>query len=170
MLHVLIICYIAVVVKAFWSPLQNKLVPLPRFERGRFLLLRETTLPICLQGLYSVMSLKEIVEKRNACSIPWIHTEVNLQTNEVKPCCKYRGVSGDLNLGLESVWNNPGYQQLRDDIARNQPHPACSACAVPDDVFSYKSFKNKNYMPRLHRIDIAKPALPEIIHITLKNT
>jgi sulfatase maturation enzyme AslB (radical SAM superfamily) len=116
------------------------------------------------------MSLKEIVEKRNACSIPWIHTEINLQTNEVKPCCKYRGVSGNLNAGLESVWNNPGYQQLRNDIAANHEHSACSACAVSDDVFSYKSFKNKNYMHRLHRIDIAKPALPEIIHVTLKNT
>ena len=116
------------------------------------------------------MSLKEIVEKRNACSIPWIHTEVNLQTNEIKPCCKYRGVSGNLNDGLESVWNNSGYQQLRNDIANDRTHSACSACAVPDDVFSYKSFKNKNYMSRLHRIDIAQPALPEIIHITLKNT
>ena len=116
------------------------------------------------------MSLKEIVEKRNACSIPWIHTEVNLQTNEIKPCCKYRGVSGNLNEGLETVWNNPGYHQLRDDIANNRTHSACSACAVPDDVFSYKSYKNAIYMPRLHRINIAQPALPEIIHITLKNT
>jgi sulfatase maturation enzyme AslB (radical SAM superfamily) len=116
------------------------------------------------------MSLKEIVEKRNACSIPWLHTEVNLQTNEIKPCCKYRGVSGSLNEGLETVWNNPGYRQLRDDIANNHTHSACSACAVPDDVFSYKSYKNAIYMPRLHRINIAQPALPEIIHITLKNT
>jgi sulfatase maturation enzyme AslB (radical SAM superfamily) len=113
--------------------------------------------------------LKNIVSN-GGCSIPWLHTEVNLQTNEIKPCCKYRGVSGNLNEGLETVWNNSGYQQLRDDIVNNRTHPACSACDVPDDIFSYKSFKNKGYMHRLHRVDIAQPALPEIIHITLKNT
>ena len=39
--------------KVVFSHLTTRaLVPLPRFERGEFLLLRETTLPICPQGHY----------------------------------------------------------------------------------------------------------------------
>jgi len=114
--------------------------------------------------------LKEIVTERNACSIPWLHTEIDLQLNQIKPCCKYTGVIAPADQGITNAWRSPAYQALRKDIQNDLLHPACSACAVPDTVFSYKSFKNKDYAHRLHRVDIEQPALPEVFHITLKNT
>jgi sulfatase maturation enzyme AslB (radical SAM superfamily) len=109
--------------------------------------------------------LKEIVE-RGGCSIPWLHTEINLQTNQVKPCCKYADTVGTTTEKFVDVWSNKKYQQLRQDIETNTPHPNCSACDVTTG-FSYKQFKNSAYQSML---EVKENDLPKIFHFTLKNT
>ena len=115
-------------------------------------------------------TLKDLVINENRCSIPWLHTEISLQTNTVIACCKYHSPLGKLNNSFKSIWHAEPYQKLRNDIANKIEHSACSACAVPDSVFSYKTYKNQVYKHLLDNIDIGNPSLPKIFHFTLKNT
>ncbi len=106
--------------------------------------------------------------KNNICSIPWLHTEINLQNNKISPCCKYISDSMGNPADFLSVWTGEKYSQLRQDLANNIDRPECAACAVPEESFSYKKFKNAAY--KNFNQDITTTALPRVIHITLKNT
>lgn len=115
-------------------------------------------------------TLKNLVINENRCSIPWVHTEISLQTNTIIACCKYHSPLGDLKDSFKSIWHAKPYQQLRYNIANKIEHSACSACAVPDSVFSYKTYKNQIYKDILDSVNIDNPDLPQVFHFTLKNT
>lgn len=109
--------------------------------------------------------LEDIVNQ-GGCSIPWLHTEINLQTNQVKPCCKYSSPVGSAEENFLHVWNNADYTALRTDMGNGILPAECSACAVPAGTFSYKEFKNSAYKFMLRIV----PATPSVFHFTLKNT
>lgn len=111
------------------------------------------------------MNLRKMVEEQNVCSLPWLHAEVNLQNNSVQPCCKYKGSLGQVSDGLSNVWHN-NFQSLRNDFVNGTIVQQCTACDVPEDVFSYKKWKNKTYIPIL---DIDN-TLPKVLHFSLRNT
>lgn len=106
--------------------------------------------------------------KKGICSIPWLHTEINLQNNKILPCCKYAGASLGSPQDFVKVWTGKEYSQLRQDLANNVPRRECRACDVAEDSFSYKKFKNTAYQN--FNQDLTANALPRVIHITLKNT
>lgn len=100
--------------------------------------------------------------------MPWLHTEINLQLNKIYPCCKYDGASMGSPVDFIQVWQGQKYIQLRQDLANKISRPECSACAVAENSFSYKKFKNTVY--QYYNQDLTVNALPRVIHITLKNT
>lgn len=116
-------------------------------------------------------TLKSLVEQHNACSVPWVHVELSLQNESFRPCCKYSIDLGNIK-DLKEIWVGEKYQQLRNDIKSNTKHLHCAACNVPENVFSYRNFKNKDYQRRngFEGIDVDNPALPRFINLSLKNT
>lgn len=102
------------------------------------------------------------------CSVPWLHTEINLQNNRILPCCKYTGESLGSPVDFLQVWSGEKYSQLRQDLANNVHRTECRACDVATNSFSYKKFKNNSYK-NFHQ-DLSTNALPRVVHITLKNT
>jgi MoaA/NifB/PqqE/SkfB family radical SAM enzyme len=106
--------------------------------------------------------------KNGICSVPWLHTEINLQTNSIFPCCKYDGPSLGKPQDFIEVWAGKEYSQLRQDLANNIIRSECQACDVAEDSFSYKKFKNTAY--QYFNQGLSTNALPRVIHITLKNT
>jgi sulfatase maturation enzyme AslB (radical SAM superfamily) len=113
------------------------------------------------------MNTDDII-KQGLCSIPWIHTEINLQANQVRPCCKYTGSFGQ-PADFSNIWHGQEYTKLRNRIAGGSLPQECSACAVADDVFSYKSYKNKIYKIQ-YNTPTEPVALPQVLNIILKNT
>lgn len=113
-------------------------------------------------------TLKDLVQG-GGCSIPWLHVDINLQNNMVKPCCKYENVVGTPD-NFASVWRNEQYQQLRMDQQTGNTHSACQACAVPESAFSYKKFKNRAYQGFLNSTLLEPVESPQVYNITLKNT
>jgi len=107
--------------------------------------------------------LKNIVSN-GGCSIPWLHTEINLQTNQVKPCCKYTKPIG-LPENFIKVWNNAEYNALRESMKQHVLPTECEACAVPDNTFSYKDFKNSAYTGMFNPV----PSTPVAFNFALKN-
>lgn len=116
------------------------------------------------------MNLSKLVEQ-GGCSLPWLHTEINLQNNQTRPCCKYKQESGNAE-NFKSVWFDQSFSKLRQDIVNNNDHPACNACDVPANAFSYKKWKNELYSIRnlFDGLETESPALPKIFHFTLSNT
>lgn len=106
--------------------------------------------------------------KNDVCSVPWLHTEINLQSNKILPCCKFDDPGLGSPQNFIEVWKGKKYSQLRHDLANKISRPECQACNVPDDSFSYKKFKNNAY--RNFNQDLSTDVLPRVIHITLKNT
>lgn len=109
-----------------------------------------------------------LIENGNRCIIPWIHTEISLQNNTVKPCCKYSIPLGGLD-NFESIWHGAEYNKLRSDIVNNIEHKLCDACNVPDTEFSYRSYKNSGYK-KIFDIKLEPVELPRVFNISLKNT
>lgn len=116
------------------------------------------------------MNLIEIV-KQDGCSLPWLHTDINLQGNHSRPCCKYTEELGSA-VDFKSSWFGPGFSKLRNDIINNSSHTQCRACDVSQDSFSYKKWKNKVYSKRglIESIDTNTIELPKVFHFTLSNT
>ena len=113
-------------------------------------------------------TVKDLVSN-NGCSIPWLHVDVNLQNNIVRPCCKYTDVVGTPD-DFKQAWHSEQYQQLRNDQINNKPHKQCQACNVAESAFSYKKFKNIAYKNLMPVTQLEPAALPQVFNITLKNT
>ena len=114
--------------------------------------------------------LRDLVASHDICSLPWLHTEIDLQSNTVKPCCKYKIPAGNISDTFSAVWFNQ-LADLRKNFVNNIPVTECSACAVADDTFSYKKWKNKTYaILGFLNLDETKVELPRVFHIKLKNT
>lgn len=116
------------------------------------------------------MNLSKLIEQ-DGCSLPWLHTEINLQSNQSKPCCKYTEESGPA-VDFKSTWFGDKFSKLRSDIVNDKSHVQCHACDVNNDSFSYKKWKNKTYTNAgiIENIDTDTVKLPKIFHFTLSNT
>lgn len=115
----------------------------------------------------------KLVEEKGMCSLPWVHAEVDLQNNTIKPCCKYTKSLGKASDGFTNVWMNQQTEKLRQDWIANTPPSECSACIVGEDTFSYKKWKNKNYSEKfdfLNTTEAEQPNTPSVFHFSLSNT
>jgi sulfatase maturation enzyme AslB (radical SAM superfamily) len=115
----------------------------------------------------------KLVEEKQMCSLPWVHTELSMQHDNVKPCCKYRDTLGKISDGVTKVWYNDRIRKLRQDWLDGVSIPECVSCDVADDAFSYKKWKNNAYngfFTFLDEVDVEDPPLPHIFHISLSNT
>lgn len=115
------------------------------------------------------MNTDDLINDGNRCTIPWLHTEINLQNNDARPCCKYTSSLGKAEDFIK-VWRSEEYQKLRTDIINKIPHANCNACDVSDDAFSYRNFKNQTYRGVFNKEVDAGESLPRVFHISLKNT
>jgi pyruvate-formate lyase-activating enzyme len=115
----------------------------------------------------------KLVEEKQMCSLPWVHAELSLQHDNVKPCCKYGDTLGKISDGFVNVWNNQYSQQLRQDLVDGVKRNECKACDVSPDAFSYKKWKNSLYTKHfdfLETTDSELPNTPSIFHFSLSNT
>ncbi len=115
----------------------------------------------------------KLVEEKGMCSLPWVHTEIDLQNNSIKPCCKYTENLGPVSEGFTNVWFNERSSQLRQDWINGVNRQECKSCDVGSDAFSYKKWKNKFYSEKfdfLEQIDVETPQTPSIFHFSLSNT
>ncbi len=115
----------------------------------------------------------KLVEEKQMCSLPWVHTEVNLQNNTIKPCCKYTENLGPVSEEFTNVWFNKRSEKLRMEWIANTPPSECSACIVGEDAFSYKKWKNKYYSRHfdfLNTTEAEQPSTPSVFHFSLSNT
>ena len=116
------------------------------------------------------MNLSKLIEQ-DGCSLPWLHTEINLQGNHTNPCCKYTEEPGSA-VDFKNVWFGNRFSKLRSDITNNISHPQCQACDVNKESFSYKKWKNDVYSKKglTVGLDTDSVQLPKIFHFTLSNT
>jgi len=112
-------------------------------------------------------SLKKIVLENGVCPIPWVHAEINGSNSLVYPCCKYKENVGTVQENFSSIWFNDKYKKIRWDLSNGVEHKNCSACDVPNNVFSYKKWKTEVYLNDsiLDDIDIDKNNYPKVLHI-----
>jgi sulfatase maturation enzyme AslB (radical SAM superfamily) len=113
------------------------------------------------------MDTNDIINQRQ-CSIPWLHTEINLQNNSVMPCCKYTKSIGRPEDFIK-IWSGAEYQKLRTDITKGNIHTGCVKCYVPSSEFSYKDLKNLAYKNQLVA-DLDSFKFPQAFCISLSNT
>lgn len=114
-----------------------------------------------------------LVEEHQMCSLPWVHAEIDLQNNSIKPCCKYLENLGNVSEGFTNVWMNQHTQQLRQDWISNITPTACSSCVVSDDAFSYKKWKNQLYTDNFDFLSTTESdaaSTPSVFHFSLSNT
>ena len=116
-----------------------------------------------------IKNTNELINDGNRCAIPWLHSQLNLQNNSVSPCCKYKNISSPVESFIK-IWRGSEFEQLRQDILDNVPHEKCSACNVPDNVFSYRDLKNKTFIKSKLSTEIDSRSLPKFFNISLKNT
>ncbi len=115
----------------------------------------------------------KLVEEKQMCSLPWVHVEVNLQEDSVRPCCKYIGNTGKVSDGFTNTWMNEENKNLRQNWIDGVPVSKCSPCAVNKESFSYKKWKNEKYSQKfdfLNVIDVEQPITPSVFNFTLSNT
>lgn len=117
--------------------------------------------------------LKDLVKENDICSLPWLHTEISLQNNSVRPCCKFRKdmLGSDRPIEFKIIWANDAFKKLRSDILKNKRIPECESCNVGKDEFSYKKFKHNSYINSdILDINVDDYGLPKVFHFSLKNT
>jgi sulfatase maturation enzyme AslB (radical SAM superfamily) len=115
----------------------------------------------------------KLVEEHGMCSLPWVHTELSLQDDKIRPCCKYRDSLGKISDGFVNVWTNERGTKLRQDWLNGIPRSECQSCDVPNDAFSYKKWKNKFYADTfdfLQNTEVEDYPLPSVFHFSLSNT
>lgn len=112
--------------------------------------------------------LKHLVITQDMCSLPWLHAEINLQNNLIRPCCKFEGSLGTVQEEFAVTWYNKKFTDLRSNMQAGKIIDECSACHVPKNVFSYKKWKNNTYR-NMMSIDVDTPIMPKVFHFGLKN-
>lgn len=113
--------------------------------------------------------LYKIVNEKGMCSLPWLHVEINFHNNTIQPCCKFKGNLGNLQTEFPVTWHGGQFNKLRKDMLNGVNVENCVECEVPEGVFSYKKWKNRDYR-ELMSIDTGQPTLPKVFHFALKNT
>jgi sulfatase maturation enzyme AslB (radical SAM superfamily) len=88
--------------------------------------------------------LRYYVQKNGLCSIPWLSAEIQLQKNDISPCCKYMGETLTLDSDFKESWNSDFYKNLRQKFINGETVSECSKCNN-NERFSYKNFKNKEF-------------------------
>ena len=116
------------------------------------------------------MNIKQLVQERGVCSLPWVHTDISLTNNKVTTCCKYDGNIGTTNEPFPVVWKRD-FKQLRDNLENGVKVSECHACDVPESAFSYKKWKNRQFLNRSEFLDFEaeEGQLPKVFTFTLKN-
>lgn len=118
---------------------------------------------------YSMLSnTDDLIKQGNRCTLPWLHSQINLQRNKVTPCCKYKASLGPVESFIK-IWKGEELQKLKDDIRNDIVHENCSACHVPDNVFSYRAFKNDEFSRSRLNVDLDSEDLPHVLNFSLKN-
>jgi sulfatase maturation enzyme AslB (radical SAM superfamily) len=115
----------------------------------------------------------KLVEEKQLCSLPWVHTEIDLQNDYVKPCCKFTEKFGNVSDGFSTTWNNSYSNQLRQDLLNDINRIQCSSCNVGPEAFSYKKWKNDYYKNEYFFLDDSDTDIvetPHMFHINLSNT
>ena len=80
------------------------------------------------------------------CSDPWEFFYVETQ-GSVLPCCNAGGHIGYLDKDdFESIWNGPGYTDLRESLVSGQSHEWCRYClknrrSNVDDIKAHITFR-----------------------------
>jgi len=116
------------------------------------------------------MNIKQLVQERGVYSLPWVHTDISLTNNKVTTCCKYDGNIGTTNEPFPVVWKRD-FKQLRDNLENGVKVSECHACGVPESAFSYKKWKNRQFLNRSEFLDFEaeEGQLPKVFTFTLKN-
>jgi MoaA/NifB/PqqE/SkfB family radical SAM enzyme len=110
----------------------------------------------------------ELIVQGNRCAVPWLHSQINLQNDTVTPCCKYKQSLGPVESFIK-IWKSEELQKIKYDIKNGIGHENCSACDVPNDVFSYRVFKNDEFFRNGLRVNLDSNDLPQILNFSLKN-
>jgi sulfatase maturation enzyme AslB (radical SAM superfamily) len=116
------------------------------------------------------MNIKQLVQDKGVCSLPWVHTDISLTNNKVTTCCKYDGHIGTALESFPIVWARD-FKKLRDDLANGVKVAECHACDVGENAFSYKKWKNHQFLSKSEFLDFDgdEGQLPKVFTFTLKN-
>lgn len=91
------------------------------------------------------------------CHYPWTTLYI-AAAGTARVCCYMPVVEGLGTFtgegGLESVWNGPGLQSVREHIREGRVHPACSQCVV------HRSFESHTAAMNPLRAELASPPPP----------
>ena len=116
------------------------------------------------------MNLKNLVESQDVCGLPWTQIEINLASNFIKPCCRFKESLGKVTDGIKPVWFN-NFSDLREDFKSSNIVLNCNACNVKSQSFSYKNWKTSAYLDLgiFDNVDTTNIQLPKVFHISLDN-
>ncbi len=116
------------------------------------------------------MNIKKLVMEKGVCSLPWVHTDISLTNDKVTTCCKYDGNIGTSLEPFPIVWARD-FKKLRNDLSSGVSVKECHACDVAESAFSYKKWKNKQFLNRSEFLDFdsEENQLPKVFTFTLKN-
>lgn len=68
----------------------------------------------------------------NLCSMIWNHQFID-GSGRVKPCCRFQGNLGQLEIDINNNFNNNTMQEIRQSMIDHKKHPGCSRCWQEED-------------------------------------
>ncbi len=114
--------------------------------------------------------LSTLIRNPLFCSVPWVHTEIDVPNDVVRTCPRGTFEMGKFSDGVPIVWTNDKYTKLRQDFMDNIQSNNCVDCASGGDTKTFRSDKNDSFMMLrfLHR-DSADIISPKSVEVNLSN-
>ena len=117
--------------------------------------------------------LSTLIQNPLFCSVPWIHTNIDVPNNVVKSCPRGQFEMGKFSDSVPVVWANEKYSKLRQDFMNNIQSDNCISCAVGGDTRTVRGEKNRSFFGRrmLNQLseDIVQPKSVEVNLSNLSN-
>ncbi len=92
--------------------------------------------------------LSTLIQNPLFCSVPWVHTEIDVPNNSVRTCPRGTFEMGKFSDGVPVVWTNEKYSKLRQDFMDNIQSDNCIDCASGGDTKTFRSDKNQSFYGR----------------------
>ncbi len=92
--------------------------------------------------------LSTLIQNPLFCSVPWVHTEIDVPANTIRTCPMGKFTMGNFLDGVPVVWANSKYAQLRQNFLENIESDNCVVCTSGGNTRTFRGEKNKSFYIR----------------------
>lgn len=114
--------------------------------------------------------LSSLIQNPLFCSVPWIHTDIDVPNDIVRTCSKGKFEMGKFSDSVPVVWTNEKYNKLRQDFMNNIQSDNCISCAVGGDTRTVRGERNKSFYRRRFLNQSSEDIVqPKSVEVNLSN-